>query len=369
MKFKLWERWKNGLVERFSWSVGVDLGTVNSWWMMPGKGVLWNDPSVVARRKKKKYYGMMAPNKSGGQIVAFGKQAKMMIGKEPAQLEIVYPLRNGVIADFEVTKEYIARYLELLGETPSRFPKLMKPRVVVGVPSGVTAVERRAVKVAFLEAGAGEVFLADEALLAAVGAGMPVESSAGMLVVDIGGGTTEIALVSLGGVVLSRCLPVAGEEMDQAVANFVKMKYGLLIGEPTAERVKIELGSVRKISKEEKVMVVRGRALDGGLPKSVRVNAEEVREALAPIVQKIVKELVALIEESPPELLGDVVKNGIALAGGGALLEGMAEMVEEETKMGAWVVPEPMGAVARGCQRLLEERELLEGVVFKGFSK
>jgi len=333
----------------FSTNLGIDLGTANTLIFAGGKGIILRQPSVVARQKKTK------------KVVAVGDKAKKMVGKTPALIEVVKPIRNGVIADFDATLSMLSSFFEEV-EGFGKYPfKIFKPKVVVGISSGVTEVERKAVHDVVLAAGARKVFLIEESLAAAVGIGLPIEEAAGILLVDIGGGTTEIALISMGGIVVGRCLRVAGEEMDEAIANFLRLKYSLLLGEATVEEVKIQLGSAVALpsGREERQMVIRGRDLESGLPKSVKVNSTEVREAISSILQEILSQISEVIEEMPPELVNDIVSRGIVLCGGGAQIKGLDKLIAEETKMPVWVADEPMTAVVRGCGKILENENLL----------
>jgi len=333
----------------FSTNLGIDLGTANTLIFAGGKGIILRQPSVVARQKKTK------------KVVAAGEKAKKMIGKTPALIEVVKPIRDGVIADFDATLVMLSEFFKEVEEFEKYPFKIFKPKVAVGISSGVTEVERKAVGDVVLAAGASRVFLIEEPLAAAVGIGLPVEEAAGIFLVDIGGGTTEIAVISMGGIVVGRCLRVAGEEMDEAIANFLRLKYSLLLGEATVEEIKIQLGSALALpsAKEERQMVVRGRDLETGLPKSVKVNSTEVREAISPILQEILSQISEVIEEMPPELVNDIVSRGIVLCGGGAQIKGLDKLIAEETKMPVWVADEPMTCVVRGCGKILENESLL----------
>jgi len=340
----------------FSANLGIDLGTANTLIFAGGKGVILRQPSVVARQKKTK------------KVIAVGDKAKKMIGKTPALIEVVKPIRDGVIADFDATLSMLSAFFKEVQEF-GKYPfKIFKPKVAVGISSGVTEVERKAVHDVVLAAGASKVFLIEEPLAAAVGIGLPVEEAAGILLVDIGGGTTEIAVISMGGIVVGRCLRVAGEEMDEAIANFLRLKYSLLLGETTVEEVKIQLGSAVALPavKEERQMVVRGRDLESGLPKSVKVNSTEVREAISPILQEILSQISEVIEEMPPELVNDIVSRGIVLCGGGAQVKVLDKLIAEETKMPVWVADEPMICVVRGCGKILENETLLRRLRIDG---
>lgn len=333
----------------FSHDVGIDLGTSNTLVWVKGKGIVVREPSVIARHKKKK------------DTLAIGLSAKKMLGRAPSTLEIVRPLKDGVIADFDATSAMLSHYIKQVHESGSVIPKIPKPRVVIGIPSGVTEVERRAVADAAITSGAREAHLIEEPMAAAIGAGLDVEGPKGIFIVDIGGGTSEMAVISLGGVVVGRSIRVAGDELNEAIISYVRLKYSLLLGESTAEEVKIAIGSARPL-KSEKYFVVRGRDLETGLPKSIKLTSTEIREALAPTVQEIVGNIVETLEETPPELVADVMEKGIVLAGGGALLPGIDELISEETKMTAYVSDDPLTCVVRGCGKVLEDFGLLERI-------
>lgn len=337
------------LLGLFSHDLAIDLGTANTIVFVKGKGIVIRQPSVVARQKKTK------------RILAIGEEAKRMVGKTPKIIEAIRPLKDGVIADFDLTEAMLSYYIKKIHESPGIIPKIPRPKVVIGIPSGVTEVERRAVQEAALSAGARSAFLIEEPIAAAIGVGLDIEAPQGNLIVDIGGGTTEIALISLGGIVVNRCLRIAGDEMDEAIVNFARLKYGLLIGLPTAEEVKIQIGSVYKLEKEKKT-VIRGRDLETGLPKSLKVGSEEIREALSSVVQQILTAIEEVIEETPPELVADILKSGVMMAGGTSQLRGFDKLIAEETKMPVWLAEDPMTCVVRGCGRLLEDDRLLKKV-------
>lgn len=339
-----------------SHDLAIDLGTANTMVLVKGKGILIREPSVVARQKKTK------------EILAIGAKAKKMIGKTPALIEVIRPLRDGVIADFDATEAMLTRYIREVHESGKLIPKIPKPRVVIGIPTGVTEVERRAVQDAALSAGARKAYLIEEPMAAAIGVGLPIENPEGMLIVDIGGGTTEIAVISLGGIVIERCLRIAGDEMDEAVISFMRLKYSILIGEATAEEVKIQLGTAYPLGNEhqEKQMVIRGRDLESGLPKSIKISTNEVREAIAPVVREIVEAIADVIEETPPELVSDIVARGITLCGGGSQLVALDKLIAEESKMPVWLADDPMTAVVRGCGKILEDESLLKKVRVTG---
>lgn len=353
---KLLSRFSIGrLFGAFSHDVGIDLGTANTLVWVRGKGIVIREPSAVARHKKTK------------EILAIGASAKRMLGRAPSTIETVRPLRDGVIADFDATAVMLSHYIKKVHESGTVMPKIPRPRVVIGIPSGVTEVERRAVADAALASGAREVHLIEEPMAAAIGAGLPVEGPEGIFVVDIGGGTTEIAVISLGGVVIGRSIRVAGDEMNEAIVNYARLKYSLLLGEPTAEEVKIAVGSAGATAKlnkkgsrtEEKYIVVRGRDLENGLPKSIKLSSTEIREALAGTIQEIVSAITAALEETPPELVGDIMERGIVMAGGGALLGEIDTLVGEATKMPVYVADDPLTCVVKGCGRVLEDASLL----------
>jgi len=263
-----------------------------------------------------------------------------------------------VIADFDAAEAMLKHYIKMVHEGPSMWPKIPRPRVVVGIPSGVTEVERRAVQEAALSAGAREAYLIEEPMAAAIGAGIAIEQPEGHLIVDIGGGTTEIAVISLGGVVVDKSIRVAGDEMDLAVITFIRTKYNVLIGETSAEDVKLAVGSAFPLQQEMKT-VVRGRDLETGLPRSLKITSTEIREALAPVVRQIVTAISDAIEATPPELVSDVLEHGLTMAGGGANLRGIDKLIAEETKLPVWVTEDPMTAVVRGCGMLLDNPKLL----------
>lgn len=338
----------NRILGLFSHDIGIDLGTANTLVYVSQKGIVIREPSVVARHKKTK------------KILAIGASAKKMVGRTPATIEAIRPLKDGVIADFDATAAMLTHYIRKVHESGTIIPKIPRPRVVVGIPSGVTEVERRAVVDAALSAGARKSFLIEEPMAAALGAELPVEDPTGLFVVDIGGGTTEIAMISLGGIVLGRSIRIAGDEMDDAIMNFFRLKYSLLLGQPTAEDLKISLGTVREA--KERFTTVRGRDLETGLPKSQRLGSNEVREALLPIIQEIVGNIKDSLEEAPPELVSDVMKRGIVMAGGGALIDGIDEMVAEICQTKVVIADDPLSCVARGCGRLLSDASLLKKI-------
>ncbi|MBL7159640.1 rod shape-determining protein [Candidatus Microgenomates bacterium] len=336
--------------------LAIDLGTANIKILVLGKGIQVKEPSCVARNKKSK------------KIVALGGEAKEMLGKTPRQLEAFRPLKNGVIADFDATEAILKFYLDKVKIPTSKsslrqvLARLGKPRVIIGIPSGVTEVERMAVKEVALEAGAREAFLIEQVLASAVGAKLPVLTSQGTMMVDIGGGTTEVAVISIGGIVVGRSIRSAGDEMDEAIRHFCRLKYSLLLGIQSAEKVKIAIGSAFSSAKERHT-VVRGRDLETGLPRSVRLAEGEIREAIAPVILNIIQAIKEVVEETPPELIGDVMEGAITLAGGGSLLSGLPQRIAQETKIPTILAEHPETSVVRGAAKILETKELFEKAV------
>lgn len=344
----------------FAHDIGIDLGTVNTLVLVKGKGIVIREPTVVALHKKTR------------QVLAIGTEAKRMLGRTPAAIEAVRPLRDGVISDFDTTEAMLRYFIHKVHQTPGRgtfsLPKIPKPRVVVGIPSGVTEVERRAVQDACLSAGAREAYLIEEPMAAAIGSKLPVEDPEGVMVVDIGGGTCEIAVISLGGMVLNRSIRVAGDELDEDIINYMRLRYGMLIGERSAEEAKIEIGSAYpQDGKEESlVTIIRGRDLSTGLPKSIKVTSAEIREALSSTISQITGAIKEVLEETPPELLTDIVDRGIYLAGGGALIRGLDKKIAEETKLPVYISDDPLTTVVRGCGEVLNNLDLLSKVKVTG---
>lgn len=332
----------------FSHDIGIDLGTANTLVYVKGKGIVIREPSVVARHKKSK------------EILAIGTSARKMLGKAPAAIEVIRPLKDGVISDFDATAAMLSFYIKKVHESSGTIPKIPRPKVVIGIPSGVTEVERRAVSDVVLDAGAREVHLIEEPMAAAIGAGLPVESPNGTFIVDIGGGTSEMAVISYGGIVLGRSVRIAGDEMDEAIISYVRLKYSLLLGLPTAEEVKIGIGMTEK--NKEKVAIVRGRDLETGLPKSIKLTSSEIKEALSPIIQEIIGNIADCLEETPPELVSDIMEKGIYLAGGGALFPGIDKMVADATHMPVYIAEDPLTCVVRGCGICLDNSGLLKKI-------
>lgn len=369
----------------FSHDLGIDLGTANILVHVRGKGIAIREPSIVARHNKSK------------SIIAVGSDAKKMLGKTPATIDAIKPLEHGVISDFDAATYMFQYYIRKVHEVGTPFYRFARPRVAVGIPSGVTEVERRAVWEAALQAGARECFIVEEPMAAAIGAGISVFEPTGTLIVDIGGGTTEIAVISLGGIVVNRSLKIAGNEMDQAIIHYIRLRHGLLIGEKTAEEVKIKIGSAYKsklktkikkdeldpidkkmleksdmndveIEKEgrEKIAVIRGRDIETGLPKSLRINEIEIREAIGPVVSQIIDAVLEVIEETPPELTSDILERGIMLTGGGSMLPGVDTLIIERTKISVILVEDPLTTVVRGVAKLLENPAMLSQVKVTG---
>ena len=329
----------NALLGLFSVDVGIDLGTANTLVHVRGKGIVINEPSVVAIEKRSR------------RPLAIGIEAKEMVGRTPANIVAVRPLRDGVISEFEITEAMIRHFIKKVHEQ-SFFP-IPKPRVVIGIPSGVTEVEKRAVHDAAIAAGAREAYLIEEPMAAAIGSGLPVTEPLGSMVIDIGGGTTEMAVFSLEGIVVSRSIRVAGDEMDEDIIQYARQKYNLLIGQRMAERAKITIGSAYALP-EEQTITLRGRNLVTGLPEAVEVSSVEIREALKDGVSIIVDTVRSALDETPPELIADLMENGIALAGGGALLQGLSERLSEDTRMRVYVADDPLTCVARGAGLVVE---------------
>jgi rod shape-determining protein MreB len=335
--------------EFVTYDIGIDLGTANTLVYLRGKGIVMSEPSVVAVDKKT------------GRVLAVGSEARKMIGRTPARVVAAKPLKDGVISDFDMTQAMIHYFISKVHSLSTKAFKIPRPRVIVGVPSSVTEVERQAVIDAAKTAGARQVFIVEEALAAAIGAGLPVEDASGSMIIDIGGGTSDIAVLSLGDIVVDKTIRVAGDEMDQDIINYVRQKYNLLIGERTAEDVKMSIGSVVPQEDEKKIMV-QGRNLLTGLPKSVEFTSIEVREAILNSVDKITEAVKDALEETPPELLSDLVTSGVWVAGGGALIKGVDTLWEDELKLPVKIVDDPLTAVAKGTSSMLDHIELLERV-------
>ena len=331
----------------FSHDVGIDLGTANTLVSVRGRGIVIDEPSVVAIDTTSK------------AMLAIGDEAKLMVGRTPSTIVAVRPLRDGVISDFAVTERMLQYFIRSVHE---RFGLgIPKPRVVVGIPSGATEVEKRAVHDAAVAAGARSSYLIEEPMAGAIGAGLPVMDAAGTMIVDIGGGTTEIAVIALGGIVVSTSTRAAGDAMDQALMIYARQVHNMLIGERSAERIKIEGGSAFPLDEEETIEL-RGRDLSTGLPKVVEISTVEVRDSLSPVTNEIVQAVRSTIEITPPELVADLMMHGIAMAGGGALLRGLDRRIAAETRFPTYVAEDPLRSVVRGCAEALEETATLQRV-------
>lgn len=352
-KFVLLKNKIKNFFSLFSWEIGVDLGSSNTLIYLKDRGVIIDEPTMIARQKKKRWTGLSAPKSKKSGPIAFGFKAKEMLNREPKQIEVVSPIKNGVISDLEALESLISYYLKLVYEIPSKYPKIFKPKVIVGVPSTINQVQKRAVKSVFLNAGAKEVVILEEVVLAAIGIGLPINNSSGLVVVDVGGGKTEVSVISMGGVVVGRGIKTAGNDFDNSIINYVKMKYGILIGPNSAERVKME---------EKDMALIRGRDLETGLPKTVKISKVEIKEAMAMELTKIVKLVSTVLDETPPELMEDILKRGIVLVGNGGKINGLASLIESETKIFTKVLDDAGMMVIRGCGELIQNRDILKQV-------
>ena len=338
----------NKLFGQFSHDIGIDLGTANTLVYVRGRGIVINEPSVVAINQKT------------GQIVAIGEEAKRMVGRTPAHIVATRPLVAGVVSDFEVTEEMLKYFIRKVHEKV--FSVLARPRVVIGIPSGVTEVEKRAVEDAAKNAGAREVYLVEEPMAAAIGVRMPVQDAVGSMIVDIGGGTSDIAVISLGGIVVSKDLKIAGDKLNEDIIRFARDEYKLLLGERTAEDIKIAIGSAHELP-DSLESPMRGRDLVTGLPREVIVDDSEIRRAMRHSINILVNSIKAAIEVTPPELVADIMHRGILLVGGGALLRGLDILIQDETKVPVKVADDPLTAVARGTGIILEDIDALREVL------
>src|ERR671935_1582909 len=328
----------------FSNDIGIDLGTANSLVYVRDRGIVLREPSVVAIQA------------GTNNVLAVGEEAKRMLGRTPGNIVAIRPMKDGVIADFEITEAMLRHFIQKVHHR-----KLIAPRVVVAVPSGITEVEKRAVKDSATHAGARDVYLIEEPMAAAIGVGLPVQEPAGNMIVDIGGGTTEVAVISLSGIVYSRSMRIGGDVMDEMIVNYIKRKYNLLIGERTGEEIKVRLGSAVPVG-EALTLEVKGRDLVAGIPKTLLINDEEIREALTEPVGNIVETVRTALERTPPELAADIIDKGIVLAGGGALLRGLDVLLREETGLPVAIAEDALSAVVLGAGRLLDELDLLRRV-------
>jgi rod shape-determining protein MreB len=337
----------NKILGFFSNDLAIDLGTANTLVYIKGKGIVCNEPSVVVIRKDDK------------KPIAVGTEAKRMIGKTPANITAIRPMKDGVIADFDATGEMLKYFIKKVHNRRS----FVSPRIIIGVPSGITQVEQRAVKDAAQLSGAREVYLIGEPMAAAVGVGLPVGEPSGNMIVDIGGGTTDVAVISLDGVVYSKAVRVGGDKMDESIMAYIKRRYNLMIGDTTTEQIKINIGSAYKTDgNEQRVMEIKGRDLISGIPKTLAINEDEIREALLEPVNTILDTIKVILENTPPELAADIVDRGIVLAGGGALLRGLDLLIREETGLPVILAEDPITAVVRGVGKMLDELDLLKKV-------
>jgi rod shape-determining protein MreB and related proteins len=330
----------------FSNDMAIDLGTANTLVYVKGEGIVLNEPSIVAIHQ------------ADNTVLAVGKEAKAMLGRTPGNIVAIRPLKDGVIADFDVTEKMLGYFIRRV----HRRRALVRPRIVIGVPSGITQVEKRAVRDSAMQAGAREVYLIEEPMAAAIGAGMPITEPGGNMVVDIGGGTTEVAVISLSGIVYSRSVRIAGDEMDEAIVQYIRKNYNLLVGERRAEEIKIRLGSAYPMGGERRTMEVKGRDLIDGIPKTIVIGDDEIREALREPIMTIVDAVRTALERTPPELAADIVDKGIVLTGGGALLKGLDLLLRQETNLPITVAEDPLSCVALGTGKVLDELNLLKKV-------
>ncbi len=335
----------NAILGMFSNDLAIDLGTANTLVYLKGKGIVMDEPSVVAVKKE------------SNRVLAVGKEAKSMLGKTPGSIVAIRPMRDGVIANFEITEAMLRYFITKVHNRKA----LIRPRIIISVPSGITQVEKRAVKESAQSAGAREVYLVEEPMAAAIGAGLPIQEPSGNMIVDIGGGTTEVAVISLSGIVYSKSIRVGGDEMDEAIVHYVKRKYNLLIGERTAETIKTQIGSAYPMD-EKQTVEAKGRDLVAGIPKTLTISDEEVREAILEPVTTIVDSIKIALERTPPELAADIVDRGIVLAGGGALLRGLEVLIREETELPIAIAEDPLSCVVRGTGKVLDELDLLKQI-------
>lgn len=338
------------ILNKFSHDIGIDLGTANTLIYIKGRGIVIREPSVVAINKRTK------------EILAIGEEAKRMVGRTPSHIVAVRPLVDGVISDFEITEQMLRYFFDRVHR--EKFTIIPRPRVVIGIPHSVTEVERRAVEEGAINAGAREVYLIEEPIAAAIGARLPIQEASGNMIVDIGGGTTEVAVISLGGVVASRSLRIAGDEMNDDIIQYARDKFNLLLGERTAEDIKIKIGSAMEL-KDKLEAPMRGRDMVTGLPKEIIVTDSQIREAIKKSLNVIMESIRATMQETPPELLADIMDKGIILAGGGALLRGLDKRIAEETQTQVHIADDPLTAVARGTGIVLEDLDLLSSVLLK----
>lgn len=338
----------NALLGIFSNDLAIDLGTANTLVYLRGKGIVVSEPSVVAVQK----------DASGAKkVLAVGVEAKKMLGRTPGSIVAIRPMKDGVIADFDITEEMLRYFIQKVHNRKA----LVRPRIVICVPSGITQVEKRAVKESAESAGAREVYLVEEPMAAAIGAGLPITEANGNMIVDIGGGTTEVAIISLAGIVYAQSVRVGGDKLDEAITQHLKRQYNMLIGERTAEQIKIEIGSAMK-GEEELNMAVKGRDMVTGIPRTLDIGSAEIRDAMSETVNAIVEAVRVALERTPPELAADIVDKGIVLAGGGAMLRNLDELLRKETGLPVVIAEEPLSSVVLGSGKILDELELLRRV-------
>ncbi len=333
----------------FTFDIGIDLGTANTLVLVKNQGIIINEPSVVAL------------NTRTNEILSVGKDAQKMLGRTPASITAIRPLKDGVISDFDATREMIHYFIEKVHDNSSKFFKIARPRIVIGIPSSITEVERKAVIDAAISAGARSVYLIEEPMAAAIGAGLPVSEALGSFIVDIGGGTTDIAVISLGGIVIDKSIRVAGDELTQDIINYIRNKYNLLIGERSAEELKITLGNAYP-RKENKKVSIKGRDIFLGLPKTVLISEAEVREALSNSLNIIIDSVYEALEETPPELISDITEKGICLTGGGSLIPGIKKLFSDKIKVPFYVAENPLESVVIGTSILLDDISMLEKI-------
>lgn len=338
----------NWIAGKFSNDLAIDLGTANTLVYLKGKGVVTNEPSVVA---------VQMDHRGGKKILAVGKEAKDMLGRTPGSITAIRPMKDGVIADFEITEAMLRYFIEKAHNRRT----MVKPRIIICVPYGITEVEKRAVRESAELAGARQIFLIEEPMAAAMGAGLPITEPSGNMIVDIGGGTTEVAVISLAGIVYSKSVRVGGDKMDDAIVNYLKRKYNLLIGERTAEQIKISIGTAYP-DEEIKTMCVKGRDMVAGIPKTIQVDSEEIREAISEPVNTIVQAVRVALEQTPPELAADIVDKGIVLAGGGALIANLDILLREETGLPIMIAENPLCSVVLGSGKALDQIDLLGSI-------
>lgn len=337
----------NSVMGWISNDMAIDLGTANTLVYVKGKGIVLNEPSVVAISSKT------------GKVLSIGADAKRMLGRTPGNVSTIRPIKDGVISDFDYTKEMLKYFIQQIHNRKS----FMRPRIVIGVPSGITQVEQRAVKDAAVSSGARDVYLIEESVAAAIGAGLPIADPSGNMIVDIGGGTTDIAVISMNGIVYGKAIRMGGDKMDEAIINYIKRKYNLLIGETMAESIKIEIGSAYKMDSERHTMEIRGRDLVSGIPKMIIIDDEEILESLADPLRLILNSIKLALENTPPELSADIVDKGIVLAGGGAMLKGLDVFLREETSLPITIAEDPLTCVVLGAGKVLDDEHILGKVM------